>query len=118
MAFTLPIFNQLCDYWPAGVDPTANPPTFVAIPCQPYVQKALDYYYWSGYVLRMPKQAVPLILVNDTFKITTYPNFAAVFFQVLICRIMHMGFPNEYWAVSAWTTTWVGGAAVPTEILA
>jgi len=118
MPFALPIFNQLADAWGAGVDPTANPALAVNLPCQLYqTSRWLDTGN-ASYVLRFPKQVLGIILPLYNFKITTYPNFVAVYFEVLNLRILHMGFPNEYWGAQCYTTTWVAGASVPQEILA
>jgi hypothetical protein len=118
MPFTLPLFNQLADVWLAGVDPTANPPTWINVPCQLYQTSRFLDNGNASYVMRMPKQAVPIILPLYNFKLTTYPNFVAVFFEAYQMRMIHRGFPNEYWGVACYTTQWVAGVSVPQEILA
>jgi len=116
--YALPDFNQLADAWTNGVDPTLNPPTYTNLPCQLYqTSRWLDTGN-ASYVLRFPKQVVGAILPAFNFKITTYTNFVAVYFEVQNLRIIHLGFPNEYWACQCYTVTWPAGIAVPQEILA
>ena len=122
MAFTLPNFNMLCDYYIAGAPPPVGPAVRVGLAFQYYNPSRAQGQGGGVRQFRFPMAANPygtLFNTGDFLQVTSHwgPNYPGVSFFIADALIMHSGFPNEYWNILAspqlnggplpWPAAWI-----------
>lgn len=100
MVFTLPNFNLVGRTWNPGHNPATDPPDFVGIPLQLYVnsRQSIDIeagasqFYTPLIIIRTPLPT----LAFQTGTIVESVTGSSDYYLVRWLQNYHQGFPNEY----------------------
>ena len=108
--YTLPQFNITFDYWATGLLPAFDAATYSGVPCQNYYERRVGLVSFSCNV-RTPVDLTKQYGVfnfGDPFPVMEVPSGSGRFFLVRQVRVVHEGFPNEYWVLTGTSCTPAG----------
>lgn len=101
MAFTVPVFNILCDVWNAGKTPAADPPDTENVPCQFYVNSRGTFdvqpceleVYTPPLWVRLPIDQIGIWEAGQIFEVASE---SGRYYRARFKERMHYGFSNQY----------------------
>lgn len=105
MPFYLPNFNLVAMGWAIGITPNTGAPEWDEWPCQLYVQPRQP---GRGHEFQgEPQQPITTIMRMPTANFDAYagtdiweiPAHSGNYYKVFYKETMHLGFPNEYYAL-------------------